>query len=389
MKKLLLIFTIAFLGSCTKKQTPLLKQTTTSNISGIITTIVGNSPIGYNGQADYNGDGEVATLANLATPSCVAVDNFGNIYIADTYNNRIRKVTSTGIISTFAGNGSYGFSGDGGAAIEAQLFIPSGVAVDGVGNVYIEDQRHIRKVNKSGIISTIAGVDTVGYSGDGGLAIEATLNQVQGLAVDGAGNVYIADTYNQRIRKVNTAGIISTIAGNGICCGYNGGGNGGDGGAATSAELYMPSGVAVDGSGNIYIADTWDSRIRKINTAGIINTIAGNGIGDTAIGTSIYGGYSGDGGMAIAAQLNWPYGVMVDNSGNIYIADTRNMRIRKVTTSGIISTIAGSDSSYGFSGDNGAATMAKLDHPTSIAMDSTGNLYIADEGNNRIRKVNK
>jgi len=199
--------------------------------------------------------------------------------------------------------------------------------------------------------------------------------------------VYIADTYNQRIRKVNTGGIISTIAGNGSCCGYNGGGNSGDGGAATAAELWRPYGVAVDATGNIYIADTWDSRIRIINSSGIISTYAGNGIGDTSL-SSPYGGYSGDDGAATAAQLNWPYNIKVDSGGNVFIADTYNNRIRLINSSGIISTIAG-NGTKGYDGDGGEATASELSLPYGITVDGSGNVYIVDAGNERIRKVTK
>ena len=216
----------------------------------------------------------------------------------------------------------------------------------------------------TGIITTIAGNGIAGYSGDGGLATNAELNNPYGVAVDSNGNIYIADTNNNRIRKVNsTTGIITTIAGNGTA-GYSG-----DGGLATNAELYYPYGVAVDSNGNIYIADTYNNRIRKVNsTTGIITTIAGNG---TA-------GYSGDGGPATNAQLNYPYGVAVDSSGNIYIADTDNNRIRKVnSTTGIITTIAG-NGNPGYSGDGGPATNAELYDPSGVAVDSNGNIYIAD-----------
>jgi len=336
------------------------------NTSGIISTVAGN------GTAGYSGDGGAATAASLSSPYGVAVDSAGNIYIADRSNNRIRKVNTSGIISTVAGNGALGYSGDGGAATAAQLSSPHRVTVDSSGNIYIADTGNyrIRKVNTSGIISTVAGNGTQGYSGDGGAATAAQINNPYGVAVDSAGNIYIADNGNKRIRKVNTSGIISTVAGNGT------GGYLGDGGVATAAQLNNPYGVTVDNNGNIYIADTSNRRIRKVNTSGIISTVAGNG---TA-------GYSGDGGAATAAQLNNPYGVTVDNSGNIYIADTSNRRIRKVNTSGIISTVAGNGTA-GYSGDGGAATAASLT-PYGVALDSTGNIYIADGSYHRIRKVN-
>ncbi len=276
-------------------------------------------------------------------------------------------------ISTVAGSGSAGFSGDGGAATAASLLAPIDVAFDASGNLYIADlqNQRIRKVNTSGIISTVAGNGDYGFNGDGGAATSASLNYPGGVAVDVSGNLYIADGANNRIRKVNTSGIISTVAGTGV------GGFGGDGGAATGAGLNSPGGVAVDASGNVYIADVSNHRIRKVNTSGIISTVAGTGSF----------GFSGDGGAATSAGLNQPSDVAVDGSGNLYIADIGNQRIRKVSITGIISTVAG-NGDYGFSGDGGAATAADLYYPRSLAVDASGNLYIADVGNSRIRKVN-
>ena len=271
-----------------------------------ISTIAGN---GTNG---YSGDGGVANIAQVYLPREVDVDASGNVYIADAGNNRIRKVTTSGVISTIAGTGVYGYNGDGFAATSAQLNYPRGVAVDASGNVYIADagNHRIRKVDIStGFISTIAGDGTAGYSGDGFAANLAKLHAPFGVAVDASGNVYIADMANYCIRKVNTSGVISTIAGT-----LNGGFSG-DGGLATSARFYFPLGVDVDASGNVYIADAYNHRIRKIdNATKIISTIAGNG-------TVAYGG---DGGAAITAQLQTPQGVAVDASGNVYIADTDN-----------------------------------------------------------------
>ena len=277
------------------------------------------------------------------------------------------------IITTIAGNGVAGYSGDGGAATAAKLDYPSGVAVDNSGNVYIADLEYavIRKVNTSGIISTIAGSGTAGYSGDGGPATAAELNEPTDVAVDDSGNIYIADFNNNVIRKVNISGVISTIAGNGI------GGYSGDGGAAIAAEFLLPVSVAVDHSGNVYVADEDNNVIRKVNALGIISTVAGNHVQ----------GYSGDGGAATAAELSWPSGVAVDDNGNVYIADGGNGRIRKVNISGIISTIAGNGTG-GFSGDGGAATAAELNGPCGVAVDRRGNVYIEDGLNERIRKVN-
>jgi hypothetical protein len=281
-----------------------------------------------------------------------------------------------GIINTVAGSANQGFGGDGGPATSAELYCPKGVAVDSNGNIYIADfdNNRIRKVTAStGKISTVAGNGTAGYNGDNIAATSAMLNLPTGVALDSAGNIYIADTWNNRVREVTTAGIISTVAGNGAF------GGSGDGGAATSAELFEPTGVAVDTSGNIYVADTWNNRIREVTVAtGKISTVAGGGTSGL-----------GDGGPATSAELDFPYGVTVDASGNIYIGDEYDFLVRKVTKStGIISTVAG-NGMYGFLGDGGQAINAKLENPSVVAVDSAGNLYIADSGwdVNRIRAV--
>ncbi len=317
------------------------------------------------------GDGGLATSAQL-TPSALAFDSAGNLYIADVPHARVRKVTPAGIISTVAGS-VRGYGGDGGPATSAQLDQPTGLAVDSSGNLYIADRANsnIRIVTSAGIISTLAGNGMWGYGGDGGPATSARLAGPNGLAVDSAGNLYIADTYNYRVRKVTPAGTISTLAGNGAI-GFNG-----DGGPATSAQLDDPTGVTVDLKGNLYIADQGANRIRMVTSSGIISTVAGNGWPT---------GFSGDGGPAISAQLNNPTDVGADGTGNLYIADLNNARVRKVTPAGIISTVAG-NGSYGFGGDGGPATSARLNNPRGVTMDGTGNLYIADHDNHRVRRV--
>ncbi len=344
----------------------------------IITTIAGNG-IGAGGYCAtcYGGDGAQATNAELSTPRCISLDRFGNLFIVDEYNYRIRKVNrSTGIISTIAGNGNYGYAGDGGPATNAELYQPEGIFVNDSGNVFIADTYNyvIRKVNGStGIISTIAGNGTAGYAGDGGLATNAKLNRPDGVFIDGAGNIFISDGQNYRIRKINNStGIISTIAGNGT------GTYSGDGGQATSAGLTGPAGIFVDRFDNVFIADYWCARIRKINgSTGIISTIAGSGIA----------GYLGDGGQATSAQIDNPMGVFVDSIGNVFIADQYNNRIRKVDVStGIITTIAGS-ATQGYGGDGGNATSGELYLPLGVFMDGSGNMFIADGTNNRIRMV--
>jgi len=287
------------------------------------------------------------------------------------------------MINTVAGNNTSGSgsgtSGDGGLAINASLLNPLDVVADNSGNIYFTDgsstNYSIRKVDGNGSISRFAGNNTSGFSGDGGPATAAQLNYPTGLAFDFSGNLLISDAGNRVIRRVSSSGIISTIAGIAGSYGYSG-----DGGPATSAQLGAPAGLCTDNNGNIYFADPGKNVIRKIDASGVITTIAGTG------GTN---GYSGDGGQATAALLNFPNDVCLDAAGNLYIADKNNHAIRKINTAGIISTIAGIGGSlnYGFTGDGGQATAAKLNNPQSVSFDASGNLYISDYTNNRIRKV--
>ena len=281
---------------------------------GIITTFAGTGAVGS------SGDGGAATSAQLGYPSGVSASMSGNVFIADTYNNKIRMVTNTGIITTIAGTGAVGSSGDGGAATSARLYHPYGLSVDISGNVYIIDSinNKIRLVSSTGIITTFAGTGMWGSNGDGGAATSAQLSAPRGVSVDISGNVYFADTNNHKIRMVTSTGIITTIAGTGDV------GSSGDGSAATSAQLAGPMGVSVDISGNVYIADSYNNNIRMVTSLGIITTIAGTG----AVGSC------GDGGVATSAQLNSPEGVSVDISGNVYISDYYNQKIRKFVPQG-------------------------------------------------------
>jgi uncharacterized protein (TIGR03437 family) len=342
-----------------------------------INSIAGNRPNGY------GGDSGAASASTLNMATGVAADAFGNLYIADSLNARVRKIPSVNgaspQINTVAGGGVYSFSGDGGPANGALMNVPEGVALGADGSVYFADSANnrVRRVAPSGVISTIAGNGTAGFSGDNGSGPAAQLSTPEGVAVDALGNVYIADSGNNRVRKVTPAGAISTFAGTGTA------GSSGDGGPAASAALSTPFGLTLDAAGNLYITEFSGDRVRKIaavngaiSGSSTISTVAGNGVG----------GYSGDGSQAVNAELNGPKAVAVDAAGDIYIADAANNAVRLVTTAtGKISTAVGTGAA-GFTGDLGLATAAQVTDPTGLALDSAGNLYIAD-GSTRVRKV--
>ena len=328
----------------------------------IITTVAG---------ADRLQDGSSAINAPLREPRAVAVDTSGNVYIADTSDNRIRKVNASGVIGTFAGTGVPGSQGDRGKAILAQLNGPTGLAMDTNGNLFVaeRDGHRIRRISPDGIINTVAGTGRAGFSGDNSPAVNAEMRPYA-VAVDSKGNLYIADGLNFRIRKVDANGIITTIAGNGSE-GYFG-----DNGPASGALIDLVTGIAVDSNGNVYIADVINERVRKIDSSGMITTFAGSGDFGTI----------GDGLAATSAVL-LPQGVAADNSGNIYISDFNRDVVRKVNiASGLISTVAGNGST-GFSGDDGTAVRASLNSPFGLAVDSSNQVFVADLGNSRVRRV--
>ena len=329
--------------------------------NGVITTLAGN---GLTPTQGFSGDNGPATSALLNSPNGVAVDKVGSVYISDGQNNRVRKV-SNGVITTVAGNGTEGFSGDNGPATSAQLYGPIRVAMDSAGSLYIPcaDSR-VRKVS-NGVITTVAGNGKAGFGGDNGPATSAQLWGPTAVAADPAGNLYISDGFNHRVRRVSS-GVITTVAGNGIA------GFSGDNGPATTAQLNYPDGLAMDSAGNLYIADSSNHRVRKVSN-GVITTVAGNGVA----------GFSGDDGPATSAQLSNPGGVAMDPAGNLFIADSGNSRIRRVS-SGVVTTVAGNGIS-GFSGDNGPASGAEFAGPVGVAVNSAGSVYVADTGNNRIR----
>ncbi len=336
----------------------------------VITTFAGTGGCGY------AGDGGPAALAQLCQPRGVAVDATGSLFIADGQGNRIRKVDAAGTITTFVGTGAPGYSGDGGPAAQAQVNLPVAVAVDGAGDLFIADMSNdvVREVTLDGVIHTVAGNHVRGYSGDGGLASQAQLNTPTGVGFDAKGNLLIADRYNHRIRSVDHGtAIITTVVGTGSA------GSMGDGGQATLAQLNYPAGVAPDPAGNLFIADSGNNKIRRVDPSGIITTFAG-----------MFGAVGlGDDGPAVNARLESPFAVAIGAGNIVYIDDSQNQRIRMVTPDGIIHTAAGNGQLdlRGFSGDGGPATAAALSDPYGLAVDSAGNIFIGDQGNARVRRV--
>ncbi len=315
------------------------------------------------GKPGHGGDGGPASQARLSFPTGVAADKAGNVYIADFFSQRIRRVDAIGTITTVAGIGEPSYGGDGGPAVKAGLSFPSGVAVDKAGNVYITDtgNNRIRRVDTTGTITTIAGTGEGGYDWDGP-AVEAELAAPSGVAVDGSGNLYFTGPFDYGIRRVDEAGNLSMVPES----------------AEPAERLARDRGIAVDASGNLYISNIDNNYVRRVDASETVSIIAG----------TKEPGYAGDGGPAVEAQLNYPAAVAVDKAGNVYLADTGNHRIRRVDTSGTITTIAGTGEP-GYGGDGGPAAEAQLASPIALAVDGSGNIYIADLGNYRIRVLTR
>jgi sugar lactone lactonase YvrE len=334
----------------------------------IITTVAGT------GESGPIGDGGLAIEAFIQRPTAVAISNQGYLYIANEKNYRVRMVDTEGIISTVIGTGNSTLQNQDLLAVETNLVNAYGVATDKDDNLYVLSRGHskIFKVGNNGIAQRIVGTGEQGFEGDGGPAIDAKISFSNHLVVDPKGNIFIADTGNNRIRRVSPDGIITTIAGTGEM------GFGGDGGLAVEAQFAYPVAIAIDGQGNLYIADFNNHRIRKISTDGIITSVAGTGKSE----------YNGDGKPALESQIGEPCGVAVDRNGYIYIGDQLNNRVRVITPSGIMHTVAGTGV-RGYTGDGGPAEKAQTSNPDIIALDNEGNLYIPDHSNGVVRKLTR
>ena len=326
---------------------------TTSETKGV-TTFAGS---GAQGSADGTG-----TAASFMFPSGVTVDASGNVYVADTLNHKIRKISPGGVVGTLAGSGTQGSTDGTGTA--ASFNQPKGVAVDASGNVYVADTQNskIRKISSSGVVTSLAGSGTQGSMDGTGTA--ASFNQPTGVAVDASGNVYVADTQNSKIRKISSSGVVTSLAGSGT--------QGSTDGTGTAASFNQPTGVAIDASGNVYVADIDNNKIRKISSSGVVTTLAGSGTSGSTDGAGM------------GASFSMPRGVVVDASGTVYVADFGNKKIRKISSDGVVTTLAGSGT---VGSTDGAGTVASFNYPAGIAIDTSGTVYVADMSNCKIRKI--
>ncbi len=328
--------------------------------AGYVTTLAGS---GIAGGADGVGVG-----ANFNNPTSLVLDTAGNVYVADQLNNTIRKVSPTGTVTTLAGSsGTYG-SADGVGSV-ASFSSPTGIAIDAVGNLYVADafNNKIRKISPSGMVSTLAGSGKSGNKDT--ISTWATFSQPKAVAVDVNGNVYVADYYSNKIRKITLAGNVTTFAGSGI--------SGNLDGIDTAARFNYPTGLAIDTAGNLYVADYWNHKIRKIDSLGVVTTLAGSGTMGNTDSTGL------------AASFNLPFGLTVDKQGFVYVGDSENNKIRKISPMGIVNTIAGNGSSpFSTGSDDGISILARFNGPSGITIDASTNLYVADANNNKVRKIN-
>ena len=340
--------------------TGVMDHATVTNISVTCADVIVSTLAGSGSLGSTDGTG---TASSFARPSGVAVDSAGNLYVADSSNNKIRKISPAGVVSTVAGTGAVGSTDGTGTA--ASFFFPNGVASDGVGNLYVADSANnkIRKITPTGEVSTLAGTGARGR--DDGPGTAASFNYPQGVAVDSAGNVYVADMNNSIIRKITPAGEVSTLAGNGAIGSVDGTG--------TAASFFFPNGVALDSAGNVYVADTGNEKIRKITPVGLVSSLAGTA---TIIGSAD--------GTGTAASFNYPMHIATDSAGNVYVGDSANQKIRKITSTGVVSTLAGTGA---IGATDGAGNVASFNYPHGIAVDTAGNVYVGDSSNNRIRKI--
>ncbi len=355
--KLVIFSFLAIIFSCNKGDHPEAAVTPEAVVTPVtepttqkVTTLAGSTQ----GFADGTG-----TMAQFTSPSGVAVDGSGNVFVADSDNHKIRKISPSGLVTTVAGS-TQGFAD--GMSNTAQFNTPNGVAVDVSGNIYVADTENqkIRKISPAGSVTTLAG-STLGFKDDEGTA--AQFHLPYGLTVDGSGNVYVADVGNSRIRKITPAGVVTTFAG---------GKEGYADGTGTSAQFDRPFSVALDKSGNFYVSDRNNNRIRKISSAGVVTTLAGSTLGFAD-------------GIGISSQFYFPFGVAVDLSGNVFVADRDNHKIRKIDPNNLVTTLSGSVRGFA----DGTGSLAQFNYPSSVAVDASGNVYVADQFNNKIRKISR